>query len=479
MNNVLCSGAHANSFVPAFEQLFKEIGVKNLYLYATGESKFRGISAYLDSLIRTEVDYHDAIFANYEDCIWFNSMMPLDKEILDKMAPYEPEALKMLERYNGNNNTSEERFMLYHKHLRYWNSFIEKADIDLLICGYTPHAGYDYIMMRLCQLKRITVITWEFYPFQTQTSRERFRLIPSHEFYDCELVERIKSLKKKYYDEDDIRLPRDLQEEYNFCSKHDNNTSIIEKNIDQGTLINNRIKQFKRFTSKNGIDYALKRAINHYRIVVKTDFIIKLYERMAKKVDYNKKYVFFALHYQPEMTTSPMGGWYVHQYLAIEMLSYYAPEGVMIYVKEHPWMLDKPQNTRDRSLYKRLAVLKNVRLVSMKEDTQKLLDNCWAVSSITGSIGYEALYKKKPYIMFGYQMMQYAPNTLLVRNNVDCMNAFELIKNRKIIYDDKDIKIFLKAIGEVTYIPVEDSKEERKKRYYEIYKKAIEDYSVC
>lgn len=477
--NVLCNGAHDNSFIGAFERIFKEIGVENLYLYATGQRSFKRTSEYLDGVTRVEFDYYNAVLGNYDNCIWCDSLIPLDKEILDEMAPYEPEALKMLERHNGNNNSAEERFMVYHKHLRYWNTFLEKAKIGLMICGYTPHAGYDYIIMRLCQIKRITVLTWEFYPFQTKTCRNRFRIIPSHEFYDQGLVDRIKELDQEYEDSENILLPKDLQEEYEFCTSHNTSTSIISDEEPEGSIIQNRAVLFKKFVDRNGLGYAIKRAFNHYRIVLKTDVIVKEYERLATPIDYNRKYIFFALHYQPEMTTSPMGGWFVHQYLAIEMLSYYAPEGVIIYVKEHPWMLDRPQNTRDKRLYKRLTESKNVRLVSMKESTQKLLDHCWAVASITGSIGYEALYKKKPYIMFGYQIMQYAPHTLTVRNNNDCKDAIDRISNGKVDIDEKDIKVFLKAIGEFTYLPVEQDSEVRNNAYYDIYVQAIKDYSVC
>lgn len=471
--NVICSGAHNSFMAGVFEKLFKEYNVKNLYLYATGKREFEKGNSYLESITRERYDYNDMILCQYDKYLWYDSRLPVDKNLLDKMAAYEPEALKMLERADGNNCSTEKRFMLYHEHLRYWNNFLEHADISLLICGYTPHAGYDYILFRLCQIKNIKTITEEFFPFQTVKSRNRFRLIPSHEYHDDEIVNRIMEYRKSFKSSKDVELPDDLEEEYQYCTNPTPDTSIILDTDENNHLTRNRIQLFKLFAKKRSMKYAIGRAINHVRITIKSKSLVTGYEKLTRSVNYSNRYIFFALHYQPEMTTSPMGGWYVHQYLAIEMLSHYAPRGVLIYVKEHPWMLELPQNTREKELYLCLVKMKNVVLVSMKESTQKLLDNCSAVASITGSVGYEALYKKKPYIMFGYQIMQYGPGTIIVRNNTDCKNAMEQVFRDGIEFDDCDVRIFLKVIGEKTIIFENENKKQKTEKLYELYKDSL------
>ena len=50
----------------------------------------------------------------------------------------------------------------------------------------------------------------------------------------------------------------------------------------------------------------------------------------------NCEFVYFALHFEPERTTNPDGGFFHDQFLAIIHLRKILPEDVNIFVKEHP-----------------------------------------------------------------------------------------------------------------------------------------------
>ena len=121
--------------------------------------------------------------------------------------------------------------------------------------------------------------------------------------------------------------------------------------------------------------------------------------------------VYFPLHLQPEAQTSPMGGVFVDQHLAVEMMARTLPEGWVLLVKEHPVQrLAK----RDYGFYERLGRIGNVRLVSRSTGTFALMEQCRAVATITGTAGWEALFMGKPVLVFGNAFYRGAPGTVSV-----------------------------------------------------------------
>lgn len=120
-------------------------------------------------------------------------------------------------------------------------------------------------------------------------------------------------------------------------------------------------------------------------------------------------FVYFPLHLQPEATTSPMGGVFVDQYLAVEVLARAVPSGWKVVVKENP---AQRFAKRDYGFYEHLGRLPNIRLVSRSADTFNLIEKCAAVATITGTAGWEALFKGKPVLVFGNAFYRGAPGTV-------------------------------------------------------------------
>jgi len=118
----------------------------------------------------------------------------------------------------------------------------------------------------------------------------------------------------------------------------------------------------------------------------------------VSRVDFEKKFVYFPLHLQPELTTSALGGKYADQLLALEELSKMVPDDWLIYVKENPKQL---QQQRDKFFFKRLNAIKNAVLVSSDVDTYALTGACQFVASIAGTVGWEAISGGKPTLIFG------------------------------------------------------------------------------
>lgn len=128
--------------------------------------------------------------------------------------------------------------------------------------------------------------------------------------------------------------------------------------------------------------------------------------KTVQYVDFKKKYVYFPLHLQPEMTTDVLGGKYTDQLLAIENLHKILPNDWYIYVKENP---KQKSYMRGRYFFERLSLIPNVVFVDRTVDTYKLMESAQFVSTITGTAAWEAITGGKNALIFGKVWFDHFP----------------------------------------------------------------------
>ena len=126
-------------------------------------------------------------------------------------------------------------------------------------------------------------------------------------------------------------------------------------------------------------------------------------------------FVYVAMHYQPEMTSSPLGGRYVDQAVLIEQLAAKLPAGMKIVAKENPL---QASIHRSPDFIRRVSRCENVMMVHPSMDTAYLLQKSKLVATITGTAGWEAIKAEKPCLSFGYSwyrdcagITQFGPDT--------------------------------------------------------------------
>lgn len=115
-------------------------------------------------------------------------------------------------------------------------------------------------------------------------------------------------------------------------------------------------------------------------------------------VDLNARFIYFPLHYQPELTTDTWGYEYGDQLLALEELARRLPEGMKVYVKENPI---QTRFMREHSFFKRLRTIPNTHYVSSEISSFELIRKCACVATIAGTAGWEASLLGKGVIIFG------------------------------------------------------------------------------
>jgi len=110
-----------------------------------------------------------------------------------------------------------------------------------------------------------------------------------------------------------------------------------------------------------------------------------------------EKYVFFPLHFQPELTTLILAPFYVNQIATIENVAKTLPIDHVLYVKEHKASLGR----RPPGYYEAIRRIPNVRLLSPFLDSHDIIKACSAVCVISSTVGWEAILYEKPVVSLG------------------------------------------------------------------------------
>ena len=166
----------------------------------------------------------------------------------------------------------------------------------------------------------------------------------------------------------------------------------------------------------------------------------KLYDSISVELDTSKKYVFYALHFEPESSIMARAR-FSNQLMVIKQLSQNLPVGWILYVKEHPqqFILDKPgywfflislHKYRTKEFYNEILKLENVSLLKCKVKSQDVIKSAEAVSSINGSISSETLSFNKSLILFGHQSTPFGlcKDVFKVTSTEQCKEAIDQIE---------------------------------------------------
>ncbi|MHC1682808.1 MAG: hypothetical protein AB6733_07660 [Clostridiaceae bacterium] len=131
-------------------------------------------------------------------------------------------------------------------------------------------------------------------------------------------------------------------------------------------------------------------------------------KKYYNKPNYNCKYVFYPLHYQPEASTLVCSPKYEKQLFFIDSWAKSLPADTVLFVKEHYAFLGH----RTLDFYKQLEKYPNVILIDPWEDSRKLIANSVAVTTLTGTSGWEAMLLRKPVILGGNIYFDNAPGVV-------------------------------------------------------------------
>jgi len=123
----------------------------------------------------------------------------------------------------------------------------------------------------------------------------------------------------------------------------------------------------------------------------------KFLDNNSIKTINNEKFLYYPLQSEPESLVtlkSPL----INQIVLIENIAKSIPIDLVLYVKEHP--IQKEKLWRPIEFYQKIIDIPNVKLIHPSLDSKQLIAESQGVVCLSGATGFEALFYKKPVILF-------------------------------------------------------------------------------
>lgn len=209
-------------------------------------------------------------------------------------------------------------------------------------------------------------------------------------------------------------------------------------------IIRNHKNYRNGYTRLSWISYFLKMVKQKIRVLYLKEWLRK----NCIQPDLTEKYVYFAMHFQPERTTDPEAGIFTNQYLAIKLLSETLPDGWKIYVKEHPRQVNSHPDVRYTHFrtvkdYEKIQSLPGTHLVHPTFNSHHLIESCRMTASCTGSTVWEGMVMGKPGLNFGRVWHVECESSLLISNEFDARRAFDILSKKSENDVCEDVSAFL------------------------------------
>lgn len=308
----------------------------------------------------------------------------IPKDLFDKLYSYLPQFIDMqsrtsaLSEYDYREYNFHDYLNLFSIYIDVYYNFYRKNEIDLLLMNRSPHLGFDLIAMIVAKVLDIKILLFEQSHFPN-------RFFMFTDFYDYGNF----LTSKKIIPHPKIHIEKKYEKELSYMYEKKKSFKEKRRYFYQNNPL---IRMLSQLTHKQHRGQAI------YRYDLKKSFEKN---RIAhnQEVNLNGKFVYFGLHLQPEQTTSAWGGKYNDQLLALERLSEFIPDDVKIYVKENP---KQTYVMRGELFYQRLLRIKKVVLVPNDMDTYDLIKNAIFISTITGTMAWEAITGGKNALIFGW-----------------------------------------------------------------------------
>jgi hypothetical protein len=191
-------------------------------------------------------------------------------------------------------------------------------------------------------------------------------------------------------------------------------------------------------------------------------FLLQMYDKLINPLKYNfiqlrlRKYIlgygelesvgdfiFFPLHFEPEVSMQVYGKGYQNQIELIRSIALSIPAGMKVVIKEHP----RSKGFRSLNYYKKILQIPGTVFADTSIPTNTIVKKSKLVATISGSTGLEAAIIGKPVITFGAPVYNILPDSMVLY--IDDINTLshsikQILGNYK--YDYEYLLNYISAI---------------------------------
>ena len=436
--NVLLNNGNSDFLKNIFEDLHNENKLNfSLFLYTDNLKTLKSNAKSLD-LRKIYVEKIDLL----------KDKSKIDNELLEYITiNCEKSFFGQLERLTVRRLSNNQKSLILKKFLIKIIEILENNQISHIFFQSTPHMGFDFLLFHTANFYKIKtfILFRTYYENLILVSKDyrfrKFKPIENKNIYIKNIID-IKNLNLSVWNKVGKKINKDSLEKIISLKSTFSFFLLILKKIKYLT-INKQIHSFHSLDGKINTFYFI---YLHFKHLIKTYFLRKRYFAVAKKVDLiNLKYVFFAMHNQPEKTSNPGGEGFEDNFSAIRFLREVLPKEIKILVKEHPKQLSvftgdvRQLKYRNFDFYKKLTNLNNVDLVPIDSKSETLIENSVLNCTITGTVAWESALRSKPAISFGNTWHSGCNSTPVISRDIfDAKKQIEnlLKKNKKEVEND-------------------------------------------
>jgi len=308
--------------------------------------------------------------------------------------------------------SSEEILIILEAECKFYEKILDEIKPDFLICKLTDFHDVN-LLYQLCKAKGIKIL-------MSSSSMIGNRIILSQD--SNRIDPRLKSVERK-------SVEKTYQELKNYLDKNNSLEAVkrLVKNENLPPLYKPKaIISVLRILLSSGKNNDRERFLNKNRtrkkIFIKSiSFFLRkklrrkfIEKKCLKKIPHNEKIIFLGLHDEPERTTLIAAPFFTNQLEIIRRVAKSIPIDYLLYVKEHPAL--ELRGWRKISYYKQILNLHNVRLVHPSVSSRELIKKSDLIITIAGTLGLEAVFFRKPSLIFSDQNYIGLPSVSRIKN---------------------------------------------------------------
>lgn len=438
---------------PGIVRKFTERGEFDITLFSSSANYYKKYASV--NPVNQKVAFWDSS-VNYSGGISGVEVKKFDhiKATLEEMIERNPLARKRVSSLPNYQVPGQIRKMAINK-LAFWSEMVDKDKLDFYINSNVPHLADDFACYHVCKVKGIPAAFTYRMPIVPGVSARLYIPydIEDHGFVYNEEGALVTYLPSSKYEKP---LSEDLEIIFNEVVLGNHTLSTLSKDhvLRRG---GNPPAQYT--PPQKALPFWENVRANFINKKDSSSFVTSLMARkisLRNKKSYRKNaiteipdcpFVYYALHMQPEASSSPLGGFYADQLRAIRFLSDVLPSGWKIIVKEHP---HQKLEERDLSLYNDILESANVELISMEFSSDALQQKSIAIATLTGTAAFEAWLKGKPSLVLGNIIFETAPGIYKLKTKDDALSAFEKISSG-VMHTNDDIYHYFQYLNEATF----------------------------
>lgn len=351
----------------------------------------------------------ESIYEFYKACD-----IKLDYSIIDEFKSTQTKVENFLHRVSSDINTIQ---YIYYSALSYWIKEFENNNIDaVMYLGLEFGSVYDSVIFDVAKYFKKKVYIIEYGLFTGKVFANQLLDYINNDYIKISSkTNNLRLVNKNIFlynskDEDPIKRPKNLKDYLKKTPEKYGGYLLI-------MFISLILGKYKSVHHSFNISWW-----QYFKNYLYSKKLFRYYQSKSIKFDKSKRYIFYAMHMEPEAGTLARTT-FSNQLVIIKSLAQNLPEGWVLYVKEHPHQLTQFNNFyryyylsslhkfKTINYYDEILKLKNVFLLDIHTNSKDIIENSSAVSTINGTVILEAISVKKPVLAFSQATTPFVKET--------------------------------------------------------------------